>query len=50
MREHIAKEKMVLAVGCPPEGELPPVKEVKIFLHSYLLLLLGTINCKEKYD
>lgn len=28
MREHIAKEKMVLAVGCPPEGELPPVKEV----------------------
>ncbi|KAF7280803.1 hypothetical protein GWI33_005466 [Rhynchophorus ferrugineus] len=28
MRENIAKEKMVLAVGCPPEGQLPPVDEV----------------------
>ncbi|ERL83562.1 hypothetical protein D910_01236 [Dendroctonus ponderosae] len=28
MRENVSKEKMVLAVGCPPEGELPLSKEV----------------------
>ncbi|XP_066257903.1 SEC14 domain and spectrin repeat-containing protein 1-B [Euwallacea similis] len=28
MRENTEKEKMVLAVGCPPGGELPPSKEV----------------------
>ncbi|KAL1501727.1 hypothetical protein ABEB36_007003 [Hypothenemus hampei] len=27
-RENIEKEKMVLAVGCPPDGKLPLVKEV----------------------
>ncbi|XP_050302710.1 titin-like isoform X2 [Anthonomus grandis grandis] len=28
LKADIAKEKMVLAVGCPPEGQLPPPQEV----------------------
>lgn len=30
MKENISKEKMVLAVGCPPEGQLPPSREVLV--------------------